>query len=176
MSQLQEIARIGRSLGIHLVLSTQKPLGIIDDQVMSNTSWKACFHVNNVQDSREILQNEKAYTLKNPGDMVLQTKNESLECKSFYLQKYVDEKSWREVNERKEVIQSKQHLSKRVIDALKEKINVLKEEKSWVLLPKKVSKEDFDNFGFTILNKNSVSLFLIIYSLYIQRVWILYIA
>lgn len=143
MSQLQEIARIGRSLGIHLVLSTQKPLGIIDDQVMSNTSWKACFHVNNVQDSREILQNEKAYTLKNPGDMVLQTKNESLECKSFYLQKYVDEKSWREVNERKEVIQSKQHLSKRVIDALKEKINVLKEEKSWVLLPKKVSKEDF---------------------------------
>lgn len=143
MSQLQEIARIGRSLGIHLVLSTQKPLGIIDDQVMSNTSWKACFHVNNVQDSREILQNEKAYTLKNPGDMVLQTKNESLECKSFYLQKYVDEKSWREINERKEVIQSKQHLNKRVIDALKEKINVLKEEKSWVLLPKKVSKEDF---------------------------------
>lgn len=143
MSQLQEIARIGRSLGIHLVLSTQKPLGIIDDQVMSNTSWKACFHVNNVQDSREILQNEKAYTLKNPGDMVLQTKNESIECKSFYLQKYVDEKSWREINERKEVIQSKQHLSMRVIDALKEKINVLKEEKSWVLLPKKVSKEDF---------------------------------
>lgn len=89
MSQLQEIARIGRSLGIHLVLSTQKPLGIIDDQVMSNTSWKACFHVNNVQDSREILQNEKAYTLKNPGDMVLQTKNESIECKSFYLQSHI---------------------------------------------------------------------------------------
>lgn len=66
-----------------------KPLGIIDDQVMSNTSWKACFHVNNVQDSREILQNEKAYTLKNPGDMVLQTKNESLECKSFYLQRHI---------------------------------------------------------------------------------------
>ena len=29
MSQLQEIARIGRSLGIHLVLSTQKPSGIV---------------------------------------------------------------------------------------------------------------------------------------------------
>lgn len=28
MSQLQEIARIGRSLGIHLVLSTQKPSGV----------------------------------------------------------------------------------------------------------------------------------------------------
>ena len=55
----------------------------------------------------------------------------------------MDEKSWREINERKEVIQSKQHLSMRVIDALKEKVNVLKEEKSWVLLPKKVSKEDF---------------------------------
>ena len=66
-----------------------------------------------------------------------------LNVKVFYLQKYVDEKSWREINERKEVIQSKQHLSMRVIDALKEKVNVLKEEKSWVLLPKKVSKEDF---------------------------------
>lgn len=83
MSQLQEIARIGRSLGIHLVLSTQKHLGIIDDQVMSNTSWKACFHVNNVQDSREILQNEKAYTLKNPGDMVLQTKMRVWNVKVF---------------------------------------------------------------------------------------------
>lgn len=111
----------GHFFKYNLIFYVAKPLGIIDDQVMSNTSWKVCFHVNNVQDSREILQNEKAYTLKNPGDMVLQTKNESLECKSFYLQKYVDEKSWREVNERKEVIQSKQHLSKRVIDALKEK-------------------------------------------------------
>lgn len=153
MSQLQEIARIGRSLGIHLVLSTQKPIGVIDDQVMSNTSWKACFHVNNVQDSREILQNEKAYTLKNPGDMILQTKNESLECRSFYLQKYVDERSWCEINERKEVIQSKQHASIRVVDALKEKVNALKEEKSWVLLPKNISKDVFGVLDLPFIQK-----------------------
>lgn len=70
MSQLQEIARIGRSLGIHLVLSTQKPSGIIDDQVWSNTTWRACFHVSSIQDSREMLQNEMAYHLK-MGDMIL---------------------------------------------------------------------------------------------------------
>ena len=96
---------------------------------MANTSWKACFHVNNVQDSREILQNEKGYALKNPGDMILQAKNECMECRSFYLQKYVDERSWYEINERKEVIQSKHHSSIRVVDALKERVNALKEER-----------------------------------------------
>ena len=169
MSQLQEIARIGRSLGIHLVLSTQKPSGIIDDQVMANTSWKACFHVNNVQDSREILQNEKGYALKNPGDMILQAKNECMECRSFYLQKYVDERSWYEINERKEVIQSKHHSSIRVVDALKEKVNALKEEKSWVLLPKNISKDVFGVLDLPFIQKQCQLVFDRLQLIYTKR-------
>lgn len=45
MSQLQEIARIGRSLGIHLVLSTQKPSGIAwistSLQVSNDNRWES---------------------------------------------------------------------------------------------------------------------------------------
>ena len=169
MSQLQEIARIGRSLGIHLVLSTQKPMGVIDDQVMANTSWKACFHVNNVQDSREILQNERGYALKNPGDMILQAKNESLECRSFYLQKYVDERSWYEINEQKEVIQSKHHSSIRVVDALKEKVNALKEEKLWVLLPKNISKDVFGVLDLPFIQKQCELVFDHLQLIYTKR-------
>ena len=70
-----------------------------------------------------------------------------------YLQKYVDERSWYEINERKEVIQSKHHSSIRVVDALKEKVNALKEEKSWVLLPKNISKDVFGVLDLPFIQK-----------------------
>ena len=143
MSQLQEIARIGRSLGIHLVLSTQKPSGIIDDQVWSNTTWRACFHVSSIQDSREMLQNEMAYHLKNPGDMILQHQQKNQSCRSFYLQSSIDEICWREINEKKEVLHSKHHAGKRVMDVLKDQIHDLKEVREWVLLPKDIPEHVF---------------------------------
>lgn len=143
MSQLQEIARIGRSLGIHLVLSTQKPSGIIDDQVWSNTTWRACFHVSSIQDSREMLQNEMAYHLKNPGDMILQHQQKNQSCRSFYLQSSIDEICWREINEKKEVLHSKHHAGKRVMDVLKDRIHDLKEVREWVLLPKDIPEHVF---------------------------------
>ena len=37
MDQLISAARIGRSLGIHLILATQKPSGVVDDQIWSNS-------------------------------------------------------------------------------------------------------------------------------------------
>lgn len=33
MTQLISAARIGRSLGVHLILATQKPSGVVDDQI-----------------------------------------------------------------------------------------------------------------------------------------------
>ena len=33
LEQLVSIARIGRSLGIHLILATQKPAGVVDEQL-----------------------------------------------------------------------------------------------------------------------------------------------
>ena len=33
MDEIVSAARIGRSLGIHLILATQKPSGVVDDQV-----------------------------------------------------------------------------------------------------------------------------------------------
>ena len=37
MNQLVQTARIGRSLGVHLILATQKPSGVVNDQIWSNS-------------------------------------------------------------------------------------------------------------------------------------------
>ena len=45
MSQLVSAARIGRSLGVHLILATQKPSGVVDDQIWSNSRFRVCLKV-----------------------------------------------------------------------------------------------------------------------------------
>lgn len=71
MSELISIARIGRSLGIHLILSTQKPSGVVDDQIWSNCRFKICLKVQNKQDSFEMLHINDASNLKDSGSFYL---------------------------------------------------------------------------------------------------------
>ena len=40
MDDLISTARIGRSLGVHLILATQKPSGVVNDQIWSNSKLK----------------------------------------------------------------------------------------------------------------------------------------
>lgn len=40
MDELISAARIGRSLGVHLILATQKPSGVVNDQIWSNSRFK----------------------------------------------------------------------------------------------------------------------------------------
>ena len=72
LSELISIARIGRSLGIHLILSTQKPSGVIDDQIWSNCRFRICLKVQDRQDSSEVLHSPDAFELRRPGDFILQ--------------------------------------------------------------------------------------------------------
>lgn len=72
MDNLISVARIGRSLGIHLILATQKPSGVVDDQIWSNTRFRACFKVQNEADSREMLKRGEAASIKQTGRFYLQ--------------------------------------------------------------------------------------------------------
>lgn len=60
-------ARIGRSLGIHLVLATQKPAGVVDEQIQSNTRFRLCLKVQDATDSREMLKRPDAARLVQAG-------------------------------------------------------------------------------------------------------------
>ncbi len=72
LSELISIARIGRSLGIHLILATQKPSGVIDEQIWSNCRFRICLKVQDRQDSSEVLHSPEAVDLRRPGDFILQ--------------------------------------------------------------------------------------------------------
>lgn len=72
MDNLISIARIGRSLGVHLVLATQKPSGVVNDQIWSNTKFRVCLKVQNEADSKEMLKKGDAATLRQAGRFYLQ--------------------------------------------------------------------------------------------------------
>ena len=72
MDEIVSTSRIGRSLGIHLILATQKPAGVVDEQVWSNSKFKVCCRVQTVEDSKEMLRNEDAAYLKQSGRFYLQ--------------------------------------------------------------------------------------------------------
>lgn len=72
MDQLISMARIGRSLGIHLILATQKPAGVVNDQIRSNTKFRVCLKVQDKSDSMDMLKRPEAAELKETGRFYLQ--------------------------------------------------------------------------------------------------------
>ena len=72
MEQLISTARIGRSLGVHLILATQKPNGVVDDQIWSNTKFRVCLKVQDKADSIDMIKCPDAASLHNVGRFYLQ--------------------------------------------------------------------------------------------------------
>ncbi len=72
MDNLISVARIGRSLGVHLILATQKPSGVVNDQIWSNTKFRVCLKVQDESDSKEMLKRPDAASLKQTGRFYLQ--------------------------------------------------------------------------------------------------------
>lgn len=72
MAQLISTSRIGRSLGVHLILATQKPSGVVNDQIWSNSKFKVCLKVQSRSDSMEMLKRPEAASIKEAGRFYLQ--------------------------------------------------------------------------------------------------------
>lgn len=78
MKELISASRIGRSLGVHLILATQKPYGQVDDQIWSNSRFKLCLKVQNQDDSNEVLKSPLAAEIKEPGRTYFQVGNNEI--------------------------------------------------------------------------------------------------
>ena len=72
MDELISTARIGRSLGVHLVLATQKPSGVVDEQIWSNSKFRVCLKVQDKSDSNDMIKSPDAAYLKETGRFYLQ--------------------------------------------------------------------------------------------------------
>lgn len=72
MDQLISAARIGRSLGVHLILATQKPSGVVNDQIWSNARFRICLKVQDKSDSNDMIKVPDAAMIKQTGRFYLQ--------------------------------------------------------------------------------------------------------
>lgn len=75
MQEIISVAQVGRSLGVHLILATQKPAGTVDDKIWSNSNFRLCLRVQDKQDSMEMLHRPEAAYLTKPGQCYLQVGN-----------------------------------------------------------------------------------------------------
>jgi S-DNA-T family DNA segregation ATPase FtsK/SpoIIIE len=67
LDELTSVARIGRSLGVHLILATQKPSGVVNDQIEANSRSKIALKMASTADSNELLKTPDAASITNPG-------------------------------------------------------------------------------------------------------------
>lgn len=78
MKELISAARIGRSLGVHLILSTQKPAGQVSEQIWSNSKFQICLKVASPQDSTEVIRSPLAAGITLPGRAYLRVGNNEI--------------------------------------------------------------------------------------------------
>lgn len=65
MEGLVSVVQKGRSLGVHLILATQKPTGSVNPNIWSNLKFRICLRVASLQDSRDMLGRSEAALLPN---------------------------------------------------------------------------------------------------------------
>jgi S-DNA-T family DNA segregation ATPase FtsK/SpoIIIE len=77
---LVRIAAKGRSLGVHLVLATQRPAGIITGDMRANVSLRICLRVRDRADSDDVIDDPSASTLtdRTPGRAYLRAGDRQL--------------------------------------------------------------------------------------------------
>lgn len=77
---LDSITRVGRAQGVHLLLASQRPVGV-SDQMRANIKLRLCLRVEQADTSREMLRRPDAAFLPNgmPGRGYLQVGNEHME-------------------------------------------------------------------------------------------------
>ncbi|WP_134772090.1 FtsK/SpoIIIE domain-containing protein [Ornithinimicrobium flavum] len=57
---LVDIARRGRSLGVHLILATQRPAGVVSAEIKSNTNLRIALRVTDGNDSQDVIESQEA--------------------------------------------------------------------------------------------------------------------
>lgn len=72
MKELISVAQVGRSLGVHLILATQKPGGTVDENIWSNSRFRLCLRVQDRQDSNDMLKKPDAVYIIRTGRGYLQ--------------------------------------------------------------------------------------------------------
>ena len=96
--ELISFSRIGRSLGVHLILATQRPSGVIDDEIWSNSHFKIALKVLSDKDSNDIIKSRDAAYLNGPGEFYLSVDDSLLKAKAVYSKRDINNGEAHEVS------------------------------------------------------------------------------
>ncbi|MBY6307359.1 FtsK/SpoIIIE domain-containing protein [Streptomyces clavuligerus] len=79
---LVSIAQRGRSLGIHLVLATQRPAGVISNDIRANTNLRIALRVTDPSESQDVIDTTDAATISSgtPGRALARTGHRSVQA------------------------------------------------------------------------------------------------
>ena len=78
MDTLISISRTGRSLGIHLILATQRPFPAVSGDIASNARFKLCLRVQSVEESKSVLNSPLAAEIREAGRAYFQVGNNEI--------------------------------------------------------------------------------------------------
>jgi|GEM_PF-574907 len=86
LDHLVRLATVGRSLGIHLVLSTQRPQGVVSPDIRANVSLLVCLRVASDVESFDVLGTAAAATLDaaRPGTALIRRAGGACEAVRFH--------------------------------------------------------------------------------------------
>lgn len=84
--EIVSIARVGRSVGMYMVLTMQSPQGVVKGQVSSNTKFRICLRTLTSAESKEILGTDDAYKISLPGRAYVKVGNNAVyeQVQTFY--------------------------------------------------------------------------------------------
>ncbi|UQX89698.1 FtsK/SpoIIIE domain-containing protein [Jatrophihabitans telluris] len=73
------IAQRGRSLGVHLILATQRPAGVVSADIKANVSARICLRVNDIAESLDVIGSPDATAISQatPGRALLRSSGSS---------------------------------------------------------------------------------------------------
>lgn len=78
IQEVVSVSRVGRSLGIHLIMATQRPAGAVSEDIWANSRFRLCLRVQSRQDSKDMLHRPDAAFLTQAGRCYLQVGNDEL--------------------------------------------------------------------------------------------------
>ncbi len=87
------LARIGRSLGVSLVLATQKPSAVVDQEIWANTAFKVALRVQDVTDSKEVIGTADAAYIRRPGEFYMTSGGDMYHGIGIFTRSFIDERN-----------------------------------------------------------------------------------
>ncbi|HIY94204.1 MAG TPA: FHA domain-containing protein [Candidatus Rothia avicola] len=55
LQSLVNVAAVGRTLGVHMILATQRPAGVVNDDILANTNLRVALRVQSKEDSSNVI-------------------------------------------------------------------------------------------------------------------------